>query len=180
SAEPVFIEGEQLLAQPPGGWRQTFATTTRTLRMSQFVPENEDEEHLTHKISFESMASQPLPYPIEFIDLISGDKERACTDFEGFGTFSGFENGYPTSVHLLICPKNKETKKSEVSMIKVIRGNDYFYTITSARQGAPLDKGVAPLSETVVAAWSIYLRSIGVCDTTRPEHPCPVSGFPVE
>jgi hypothetical protein len=141
--------------------------------MAQFIPEQEDAENWVHKISFESLADQPLPDPVEFVELISKDRQRQCADFEGFDTFSGLENGYPTSVQLHTCPRTKKMDKSEVSMIKVIRGNDYFYIVTRSQQGEALEKGVALLTETQVAAWSLYLRTVGVCDTTRPEHPCP-------
>jgi hypothetical protein len=172
-SEAAFIEGEQLLAQPPVGWQQTFSSASKGLRMAQFIPEQEDAENWVHKISFESLADQPLPDPSDFLELISSDQQRQCPDFEGFDTFSGLENGYPTSVQLHTCPRNKNTDKSAASMIKVIRGNDYFYIVTRSQQGDGLKKGDALLTETQVAAWSLYLRTVGICDTTRPEHPCP-------
>lgn len=173
-SEPAFIEGEQLLAQPPVGWQQLHKTVTKGIRVAQFIPEQEDAENWAHRISFESLADQPVPDPIDFVALISGDRQRQCPDFESFNTFSGSENGYPTVVQLHTCSRNKNTEKAEASMIKAIRGNDHFYIVTRSQQGAALSKGQSLLTETQVAAWSLYLRTVGVCDTTRPAHACPV------
>ena len=171
--DPLFEEGEQLLAQPPAGWRRTTSTAGGILRLAHFVAPGEDEEDWTTRISFESTADVSGPDPLEFIDLIAGDLRRNCAELEKFNTFSGFENGYPTSVALLSCPLNKDTDKPEISMIKAIQGNDYFYTVSRTRRSAA---EVEPLlSETEVAAWSIYMRSVGVCDSLNKEHPCPIS-----
>ena len=77
-------------------------------------------------------------------------------------------------------------------MIKAIQGNDYFYVISRARREPPEppptdqipseipsggDRPSAGVEdsglEEEVAAWSIYLKSIVVCDVDLPDHPCP-------
>lgn len=170
---------EQLIAQPPGGWRQTGATNIGNLKRAEFVPEAEYAEGgqtvWTRRITFESIREEPLPDPIEFVDLMTSDRNYACGTFNAHPTFSGEENGYPTAVYLLICHKDRVTERSEITMMKTIRGNDFFYVITRSLRGEPIAKDAEPdIDEAEIGGWALYLKSISVCDTGRPEdHPCP-------
>ena len=179
--EPVTAveSGEQLIAQPPAGWRRTGTTNIGNLRRAEYVPEDEpvddSGEAWTRRITFESMQEDPLPDPIEFIELMNSDRDYACGTFNSYPTFSGLENGYPTSVHLLVCHKDRVTERAEVSMIKTIQGNEFFYIVTRAWRGPPIppEEG-PPLEETEIGGWAVFMKSIQVCDPSRPdEHPCP-------
>ena len=164
---------EQLLAQPPQGWVQTSAASTRALNAAQFLPEGEDQTSWTRMIRFEAIAEDPLPDAIEFVDLITAGQDRQCGTFESQPIFAGLENGYETAVTLLVCHKDRDTERSEVTMMKTIRGNDRFYVITRAQRGAAIEESESPVEEQVVAAWSLYMKSISLCDTEREAHPCP-------
>jgi hypothetical protein len=173
---PPAISGETLLAAPPEGWQQAFASEAPGIRIAEFIPADEQNDTWTHKISFESSGgTPPLPDPIEFVNGISADQRGTCEGFESFPTFSGTENGYPTSVHLLVCHRSKINDQSQVTMIKAIRGNERFYVITRALRGPPLAEGEKPVAEEEIAGWSVYLRAITLCDGARPEHPCPAA-----
>ena len=177
--------GELLIAQPPAGWQQIGATSLANIKRAEFIPNEEEAANWTRRITFESLAEKPLPDPIEFAQLLNEDRDRACNVFESYVTFSGEENGYPTAVNLLVCHEDKATERSEVSMIKTIQGNDFFYVVTRARRGPPIEAEApaadrAPaaenrdaIEEAVIGAWSLYLKSVGVCDTERTSHPCP-------
>ena len=184
------ITDEQLIAQPPNGWVQVGATNLPNLRTAQFVPEGESADDWTRRITFESLAEKPLPDPIKFVELLSTDQDRICGTFESLPTFAGKENGYPTAVYLLICHQDRDTKRSEITMIKTIQGNDFFYVITRARRGPPIERTDSsetadgsstalskpqelPMEKEIVGAWSIYLKTIQVCDPDKPEHLCP-------
>ncbi|MCB1684937.1 MAG: hypothetical protein R3E82_17745 [Pseudomonadales bacterium] len=172
-AEPVeYAPGEQLLAGAPPGWKEAFASEAPGLRMAEFIPEDESIESWTRKITFESSAGAPLPDPIEFVKGISKDQEGTCEGFESFSTFSGFENGYPTSVHLLVCHHSRIIDRSQVTMLKAIQGNERFFVITRALRGPPMEEGTRVISADDIAAWSLYLRSITLCDPGRAGHPC--------
>ncbi len=171
--------GEQLIGQPPAGWRRVGTTDIGNLRRAEFVPEEEpvDDSNAawTRRITFESLQEDPLPDPIAFIELMNSDRVYACGTFHSYPTFSGLENGYPTSVHLLVCHRDRVTERAEVSMIKTIQGNEYFYVITRAWRGAPIPRDEAPpLDETEIGGWALFMKSISLCDPSRPEaHPCP-------
>lgn len=190
AASTTPITGERLIAQPPNGWTQVGATNLPTLRTAQFVPEGDSADDWTRRITFESLAEQPLPDPIEFVELLSSDQDLICGTFESFPIFAGEENGYPTAVYLLICHRDRETKRSEITLIKTIQGNDFFYVATRAQRGLPIEPAEPiesaedssaevsvpqelPIEQEIVAAWSIYLKTIQVCDPDKPEHPCP-------
>lgn len=176
---PEQQAGEQLIGQPPAGWRRTGTTNIGNLRRAEYVPENEPadaaKDAWTRRITFESMQDEPLPDPIEFIELMNSGRDYACGTFRAYPTFSGLENGYPTAVYLLVCHKDRTTERAEVSMIKTIQGNEYFYVITRAWRGAPIPKDEAPpLDETEIGGWAVFLKSISLCDPGRADvHPCP-------
>ncbi len=177
SAGPAAGEaprGERLLGQPPRGWRQVGATSVATLKRAVFLPEGEVEDAWTRRITFEAIMEDPLPDPIGFVDVLSLGRDRDCGTFDRHPTFSGEENGYPTSVNLLICHRDIKTERSEFTLMKTIRGNDAFYLITRSMRGPPVPKGAEPaMDETRIGGWAIYLKSITLCDDSRPGHPCP-------
>lgn len=172
----VNPRGEQLLAQPPSGWQQVGATNLPTLKRAEFLPADETPEAWASRITFEAMVEDPLPDPIEFVDLLAADRQNECDTFERLPTFSGEENGYPTTVDLLVCHHDRETDRSEVLLMKTIRGNDAFYIVTRGRRGPPVPDGGKPAVEDVeVGAWALYLKTVGVCDDSREGHPCPAA-----
>ena len=176
--------GERLIAQPPQGWQQSGATSVGSLRRAEFRPEEElaegAETEWTRRITFESLREDPLPDPIEFVELMNAGRDYDCGTFRAHPTFAGEENGYPTAVYLLVCHQDRQTDRSEVTLMKTIRGNEYFYVITRALRGDPIPKEGEPAIERAeIGGWAVYLKSISVCDTSRPEvHPCPPPAEP--
>jgi hypothetical protein len=171
TAEPDA--GERLLGDAPAGWKRVQSSVDPGIRIVEYIPEDQDPDTWTEKITFESFSGAPLPDPIEFLKGMSTDQAGACPEHETFPTFSGLENGYPTSVQLMICNRSRLIDQSQVTMIKAIRGNDYFYVIARARRGEPLEKDAPALSEEEAAGWSLFLRSIRLCDSTDEGHACP-------
>ncbi len=162
-----------LIASPPAGWTLDFATNAPGLRIAEYSRDNEDSELWTQKIKFESLAGDPLPEPLEFLRSFAENQKKTCPELEDYGTFSGFENGYPTAVHLFVCRRNALSNISLVTMIKVVKGNDFFYAVTRAQRAEPLEASTPALAEEEIGGWSIYMKSIVVCDTEKPDQPCP-------
>ncbi len=185
------ITGERLLAVPPPGWIRTFELDEGGIRLVEFMPREGNPEEWIDKVSFESFngggnsggnggdgnaGGGELPDPIVLIQNIAKERERECEGFEDYNTFSGFENNYPTSVRLLLCHRNKASGRGEISMLKSVQGNSDFYVIQRTRQVDPYEGQQPPMSNEEMGLWSLYFRSISVCDDTRPKHPCPASG----
>ena len=186
AGEAPAVTGERLLAVPPPGWVRTFELDEGGIRLVEFMPRDGNHEQWIDKVSFESFNSGDnsgggnagggeLPDPIVLIQNIAKERERECAGFEDYNTFAGFENNYPTSVRLLLCHRNKVSGRGEISMLKSVQGNDDFYVIQRTRQVDPYEDQQAPMSNEEMGLWSLYFRSISVCDDTRPKHPCPAS-----
>ncbi len=170
--------GEHLIAVPPEGWLRTSQTDTVGLRMTEFVPADPRDAQGHETLSFESLTGDPLPDPIEFLTTMGDGASDSCEGFNHYNTFSGLENNYPTSVRLFVCDRNLETDQGEVTLIKAIQGSDYFYVITRTRQIVQLDPEhtAPPIPDEEMAAWSLYMRGISVCDPRVEDHPCPDLG----
>ena len=181
---PAAPSGERLIAQAPNGWQQTGATNIGTLRRAEFRPvaeiASDPDSDWTRRITFESLKEDPLPDPLEFVELMSAGRDRDCGTFRAHPTFAGEENGYPTAVYLLVCHQDRQTERSEVTLMKTIRGNEFFYVITRGLRGDPIPKDGEPAVEKEeIGGWAVYLRSVTLCDTDRPEaHPCPATAEP--
>lgn len=167
--------GEVLLAGPPEGWVETGALQTPALRMAEYGPGDETGDRL-ERLTFEAQTGKPLPDPIEFVLAVSRDLESRCTHFEDINISSGEENGYPTSVRLMICPEFKDSPHGQVVMAKAIQGNEEFYVITRRLRVPPMKDQGQPLTAQEMAEWSTHLKGVRVCDTrNEASHPCPES-----
>ncbi len=176
---PVDLTQEQLLADPPVNWQQIFQSDRPGGRMAEFIPDDSPADGWKEKLVFESFTGDPLPQPGELIGQIAADQQATCEKLTDTQTFSGVENGYPTSVHLLVCYVNKLTNQGQVTLIKAIRGDAHFYTVTLAArtQAMELDNEL-PLPPAIVAEWAAYLSAISVCNPSAVAHPCPSAPEP--
>jgi hypothetical protein len=164
---PTDNQGEYLNTEIPIGWQQVLSSTNPNLRISEYLPSDSAEEWV-QKLSVEAMSGKPLPDPLEFVDSWAYDQSTLCDQFRDHTIFSGFENGYPSVVRMLVCGKNKRTGKPLVTMIKVIRGNQSLYTITRIWRLQTL-----PLAKSDIAGWSNALSKTIACNPHLPAHPCP-------
>jgi len=144
--------------------------------MVEYVPPDSDPKAWTDKVSFESFSGTPLPDPIEMLTSIANDQRKTCVKFADHETFSGLENGYPTSVRLFVCDVNPLNNKGQLTLVKTIKGDQNFYVITRARRTMPIQPepdGKVPSEAKTIAEWSLYLHAISACNTADPKHPCP-------
>jgi hypothetical protein len=78
---------------------------------------------------------------------------------------NGSANGYDVSLLAIQCPRNPTTGKPENQYIRAIKGEDSFYSVQYAYDHA--------LTADEKVSLGKYLESVIVCDTRKPEHPCP-------
>lgn len=170
---------ELLLASPPAGWIETAALNTPKLRMAEYGPRAPAPEGLVaptesvERVTFEAQRGDPLPDPINFVLGVSRDLSERCDPYYDVNVSSGLENGYPTSVRLMICAEFRDSPQGQVVMAKAIQGKEQFYVITRRRTTGSIDEGTQPLTAQEMAEWTTYLNRIAVCDTARVGHPCP-------
>ena len=173
SAVTAPATGEQLIANAPAGWVEVSGLNQASLRIAEYA----DPETLTpdqvDSVRFESQAGQPLPDPIDFVLGMSEELRSDCKGFRDFPIFSGLENGYPTSVRLMLCRQQGDPPRGVVRMLKAIQGNEQFYLVSRTRNAGPFEPEAEPISVEDMAIWSTWLGGITVCDTRGAEHPCP-------
>ena len=167
------MEGETLLLQPPPAWLRGQERISPKFRIVDFYPASNDRENWYEKLTVESNNLAPLPDPIEFVEALGEAQKEECTASEHQNIVTAEENGYQTSVRLLICGEDKKTGRVRVSLVKAILGNESFYTISHTKRSDPLATKQAPISKKEIGQWSLYLRSVKLCDTNNPDHPCP-------
>lgn len=172
---PVAVDGETLLLQAPPAWLRGRESIREKFRIVEFLPAGNDQESWYEKLTVESNSISPLPDPIEFANQLGEDLKEQCKTSEHQNITTALENGYQTSVRLLVCQERKETGRNSVSLVKAILGTQYFYTITYTKRSEPLATERSPISNDEIAKWSLYMRSIKLCDSRAPEHPCPAS-----
>jgi len=172
AATPPATE-ETLLLQAPPAWLRIEGQSSEAFRLAEYVPAGQDKDDWNDRLFIEANALKPLPDPINFLETMGEALKKECTGFNHTNIHSGFENGYPTSVRLLICNKSNVTARSEVSIIKAIQGEDFFYVVSRARRSDALQNDQSPLTNKEMGEWSLYMRSIKVCDPRTDKHPCP-------
>jgi hypothetical protein len=170
---------EQLLLEVPEGWVQAIDRRTGNLRLAEYYPAATTESW-SEKLTVEALSGDNLPDPLVFANGLADEQREVCNDFSDDNIFAGFENAYPSTVHLMQCPQNKKSGRALVTMIKIIKGNEALYTITRIWRFAPMEKDPAtgelaeiPIDHKSVGGWSHVLSKITVCDTALAAHPCP-------
>ena len=190
-------QGERLNAEIPAEWVQLLDRQAGDLYVAEYYPPEDvailaatenGRPQWQRKLSIEVLASKPLPDPLIVAGGLVETQAETCDEFSEQGIFAGFENGYPTTVHMLQCPRSKGTERGFLTMIKVIKGNEGLYTITRIWRTAASDippppppgvkeKDDGPLIEVQidmaeVGAWANTLRSFSLCDDSSDDHKC--------
>jgi hypothetical protein len=75
-----------------------------------------------------------------------------------------------------LCSNNAYSKQGEISMLKVIQGNDYLYIVRLVKRLPSFTEGEPNMAQPEIAAWSTYLSNILACDERDASHPCPTAG----
>ncbi len=170
------VETEQLTAEVPQGWVKVIDRKAGTLHLAEYYPQGSGEDW-QQKLTVEALSGTDLPDPIVFAHGLAAEQRKVCDHFSDDSVFAGFENGYPTVVHMMQCGVSKRTGKALVTMLKAIRGNKAFYTITRIWRLPPTgEPGEIPLDDAELGAWSQSLREVKVCDASLQAHACTASG----
>lgn len=157
---------EKLIAQPPDNWQTVFTLNTQHSRITEFIPGNEDNRDWSIKITFESFIQPVSIDPIEIL-LQEADRYREkCKFLQHFNLFSGLENGYPTSVRLMMCGASNFSGKGEVLILKAIKGEEYFYVLKLLKRVPAFEPHQPELSKGEIAKWATYFKLLVVCNNS--------------
>ncbi|MEE4300048.1 MAG: hypothetical protein V2J24_11460 [Pseudomonadales bacterium] len=167
---------EQLTLPTPDGWATVSTLATPFVRMSAFAIPGEGPDGVD-KLSFEWFARELAADtdPFSLVEQVAGTIRGNCRGGSDQPVFAGEENGYPTVVRLLLCPRlnGTEPPRGELLMLKAVEGRTGFWIVV---RGRDLSATTAPGStqlRTTIGAWSNALRTITLCDPDDPAHPCP-------
>ena len=165
---------ERLIAVTPTAWQRIYQINSDQVRISDFVPQGQVAANWSNKLSFESFAADELMTdPIAVLLSEAEGDEKRCTFVQHFNIYSGYENGFETSVRLFLCGENTFAGMGEVKLVKAIRGRSDYYFVRVIQRLAPFEPGQPDFAREVMAEWSGFLSTVFVCDDT-PAHPCDV------
>lgn len=181
SAQPVAAQGsaptdqgERLLVNPPPGWTASPLTTKGPVRASQLFPAGQSAKDYVEKIILMRDASPGAPAPKQFVNQLVQAAKNGCDGTQIGNLDENPVNGYVAADIRLACTKGRQTGKSGLMLIAAIRGKDALYTVQRMWLGPPVAPNQAvPVPNQVLAEWSVFTRSITVCDPRSAEHPCP-------
>ena len=167
---------EQLTLPTPENWQTVTQVSTPVLRMSAFAvpnPAGDGFDKLTFEWFAHTLAAESDPFSL--IEQVAGAIEGNCEQGSDQPVHAGEENGYPTVVRLLLCPRLNRTDppRGELLLLKAIKGNSGPWIVVRGRE---FDSDSPPTPDVLrgtVARWSESMRAITLCDPDAAEHPCP-------
>ena len=159
------LQAENILTPLPPEFKIGFSTRDGRMDMAEYVPKAETVDEWSKMITVQ------IFHGLENVDaerFARGLQQRwvgGCAGGQGNEVHNGVENGYPVAVWMYTCPLNPQTNKPENMWMKVIRGSDALYGVQYAFRGI--------LDRDMITPAMTYLREVEVCDTRRPDRPCP-------
>ena len=186
---------ERLAVEVPEGWRQLLDRRVGALYLADYYPVADVDKLINSdpaeasaawadKLSVEILAVQPPPDPLVVVQSMTQSQIDACENPSDQGVFAGFENGYPTVVHILQCPSARATNRGLLTLVKVIQGDQALYTISRIwrveatvlpppeGEGATQPPPEVAVNPTDVAAWANTFKRFALCDPAAADHPC--------
>jgi hypothetical protein len=105
--------------------------------------------------------------PQLFRARIGASWAKACPSSTSLSVAQGVERGYPAEVWQQTCESNPQTKKPEYTYFKAIQGHDSLYVVQKAFKYEP--------SHDEIVKWTLYLKSVSVCDSRIADRACPAA-----
>jgi hypothetical protein len=165
SAARADPENENLIVTTPPGYKVGFSDKKPNMLITEFVPAKETVENWTEMVTVQIFFGLKTT-PEQFMSDMEKRWRAACPNAEEAHTIANApENGYPTTVWLLDCPKNPQSGKPEITWFKAVQGNDSFYLVQKAFRFEP--------SKEQITRWMGYLRNVSVCDARIADRACP-------
>jgi hypothetical protein len=159
------LVNENLLTTAPSGYQVGFHDKNSNSEITEWVPEGETVENWTEMVTV-LIFFNASPRPEVYMHNIETYWRENCPEAEDAREIASVvENGYPSLVFLLNCPRNPKTGKLEITWFKAVQGNDSLYVVQKAFKFAP--------SKEQIGRWMGFLKAVRVCDTRLAERACP-------
>lgn len=166
--------GEQLFVPPPKGWAVVFHEIEDGAEITEVTPKGQNAANWTEILAISILDGKPVKSAQEALQERFAIIEAGCESVGAGPSNLAVENGFQTVMRAIACPKSTEWGKGEMSLIKVINGNERVYVIIRSWRGEPFAKGQLPLSDATTQQWLNFMSRVVLCDARYPErHPCP-------
>jgi hypothetical protein len=166
--------GENLMATLPREWEIGFQAHQGNFQIVEFVPKGQTVDNWQSLFTIQTVFGGLSKSPRQVFEKSASLMRRFCPNLDVSLVLTGEENGYPFALWVQNCPNNPQVNQAEITLFKVIQGNDNFYFVHRAWRVPTLSPGQAiPIDPTELEEWGRYMRLIGVCDTRIPERNCP-------
>ena len=156
---------ENLLVGLPTGF--VIATSGRqgAEDKSEFVPKGETVNDWSRMVTVQIFHNMGGVAPTKFAETLQALWLAGCAGSASKHIKDTVENGYDATLWAFTCPMNVQTHKPETMFTKITGGADALYSVQYAFRKS--------LSQEMVTPAMTYLGGIRVCDTRRPDRPCP-------
>ncbi len=172
AAQPA-PQGEQLYLIPPLGWVPAYHTVQGNVELVEMVPQGESSRDWTQMLTVQLVKGAPDRSPEQVLKSQFDDIRQDCDDVAAGKMAAMHENNYDSAIQVMACTKSKQYGKGEITLFKVIRGQERLYVISRAWRGAPFDKAHLPLPKATGQEWLTFMQRAVVCNSRGLEHPCP-------
>ena len=160
--------GEFFLAAPPKEWLLGSDDKQIDIATFEFVPLGQSVDRWTELVTIQKRIGLTEVTPDQFLADMAKENESVCDGYAIRRLAFQDKNGYETHGMIQSCGTNKDSKKGELTIIRVVRGEDNFYSISRAWRLEPFDaEGGLPLPKNIIDDTIKYLATVTVCDTRK-------------
>lgn len=147
---------EQLRLPALAGYTQVHQhTDAQGNRIVEYVPDGQTAQDWTDMVTLNDAPNSADARPRDYLGIIEAGWRIACPGAEGHWIHEGEENGRPSAVVMLSCPRNPGTGKPEFTWIKGIQGLQGFHSVQKSFRAEPEPEDVV--------TWVGWLREVALC-----------------
>ncbi len=173
SAQAQTAGGEQLYLAAPQGWKVGFHDLKGNVEVTELLPPGQTLKDWSAMLTVQLISGGQINDTQEILKEQIDRIQNACEDI-GAGPLSvANENGYETAMRAIACAKSKQWGDGELSLYKVLRGNQRVYIVSRSWRGPAFDKQKLPVPTETTNEWLAFMKQVVLCDSRDPHHPCP-------
>ena len=138
--------------------------------IAEYIPKGETVDAWSRMVTVQIFHNLKAYDPDRFAEAIRDRGPAGCPGEQGVLVKHGQDHGYIYSIWLFTCPLNPATGKPETFYDKLISGADALYSVQYSFRST--------LNRDSIPSTLAYLDRVSVCDTRRPDRPCPAPSAP--
>lgn len=167
AAQETALPGnEQLLFVEPKGWHPVYIDREGNLSTTEYAPPGQTGTDWRELISVQILLDTPDADPDQLLSRAAQHLGRSCAGFDVQPIELGGVGNYPTLGLMLLCGRNSDSGKGELTLMRGIAGHENFYILQKVWRVPPyaVDAATPPVPLEERKAWMGFLAYLGVCD----------------